>query len=131
MNPQVFFLSRLRHRFKQFASSRRLRLVILILDVFVMFPVTCSMTWEEVLSIRIEPRLAVSFERHSTIRPQERIEQTYMLLFCLRLSRPCFHQRHFMMATQLPPLQEMEHLSLRVVRILGGNPGKVIIHSRY
>ena len=35
------------------------------------------------------------------------------------------------MATQLPQLPEVERLSPLVIRILGGNPGKVRHHAIY
>lgn len=37
------------------------------------------------------------------------------------------------MATQLVPLPEVERLSASVIRILGGNPGKVseAVHTEY
>jgi len=33
------------------------------------------------------------------------------------------------MATQMPPLPEIERLSPLVIRVLGGNPGKVRHHT--
>ena len=52
-----------------------------------------------------------------------------MLRFYLSPLSYCPRRSYFAMATQLPTLKETEQLSPRVIRILGGNPSKVVMHT--
>lgn len=40
-------------------------------------------------------------------------------------------RQYLKMAQQLVELPEVQRLSPLVIRVLGGNPGKVLVHQRY
>lgn len=67
--------------------------------------------------------------QHSHPWTEPTIYVYYVMLFApsrfIRLHNPLFSTPSHKMASKWPPLNDVERLSDRVVRILGQNPGKV------